>query len=60
FKNYTYLFFVWAGIISYAQVYVGVHYPIDVVAGTLIGLMMGYIGSTLFSKWVFNTKKLQA
>jgi len=60
FKNYTYLFFVWAGIISYAQVYVGVHYPIDVVAGTLIGLMMGYIGSTLFSKWVFNIKKLQA
>jgi undecaprenyl-diphosphatase len=36
FKKYTYLFFVWAGIISYAQVYVGVHYPIDVIAGGII------------------------
>ena len=45
FKKYTYLFFVWAGIISYAQIYVGVHYPLDILAGTLIGLLMGYVGA---------------
>lgn len=51
FKKYTFLFFVWAGIISYAQVYVGVHYPLDIVAGTCIGLMIGYISSKIFMKW---------
>ena len=51
FKKIRYLFFVWAGIISYAQIYVGVHYPLDVLAGTIIGLVMGYAGAKLFLKW---------
>jgi undecaprenyl-diphosphatase len=52
FKKYTYLFFVWAGIISYAQIYVGVHYPLDILGGTLIGLIMGYAGAIVYSKWM--------
>jgi undecaprenyl-diphosphatase len=28
---------IWAASIAYAQVYVGVHYPLDVVAGALLG-----------------------
>ena len=52
FKKYTYLFFVWAGIISYAQIYVGVHYPLDILGGTLIGLIMGYAGAIIYSKWI--------
>jgi len=52
FKKYTYLFFVWAGIISYAQIYVGVHYPLDVLAGALLGLMIGYAGARVYLKWM--------
>lgn len=44
------LFFVWAGIIIYAQVYVGVHYPFDVSAGALIGFTLGYFASKTFNK----------
>jgi undecaprenyl-diphosphatase len=51
FKKYSYLFFVWAGIISYAQIYVGVHYPLDILAGTLVGLTVGYLGASLYLKW---------
>ena len=50
-NNYRYLFFVWAGIISYAQVYVGVHYPIDVFAGALIGIIIGWALSLIYHKW---------
>lgn len=50
-NNYRYLFFVWAGIISYAQVYVGVHYPIDVFAGAFIGIFIGWALSLLYNKW---------
>ena len=51
FKKYTYLFFLWAGLISYGQIYVGVHYPLDVLAGSLIGLTLGYTFSKLYLRW---------
>jgi membrane-associated phospholipid phosphatase len=50
FKKYTYLFFVWAAFIGYAQIYVGVHYPLDVLVGAAIGLMVGYGMSKLYLK----------
>ncbi|NNE16137.1 MAG: phosphatase PAP2 family protein [Saprospiraceae bacterium] len=34
-------FLVWASIISFAQVYVGVHYPFDVLIGGIIGCFIG-------------------
>ena len=38
-----YLVFFWATIICYAQVYVGVHYPTDIIGGALVGLFIGWI-----------------
>ena len=35
--------FVWAALVAYAQVYVGVHYPFDVIGGALVGLLIGGI-----------------
>ena len=35
------LLFLWAASIAYAQVYVGVHYPLDVVSGAIIGSLIG-------------------
>lgn len=43
--------FLWAFVISYAQVYVGVHFPFDVFCGAIVGLMLGYIPAK-----IFNTK----
>jgi membrane-associated phospholipid phosphatase len=40
--------FVWAFLISYAQVYVGVHYPMDIIGGAVIGILIGYGTSRLF------------
>ena len=44
------LFFVWAMAICYAQVYVGVHFPIDVVCGAVIGFVLGYLSAESFNK----------
>lgn len=41
--------FIWAGLISYAQVYVGVHYPFDVLGGALIGSLAGFVAARLFN-----------
>ena len=43
---------LWAALVAYAQVYVGVHYPIDVVTGACIGSIIGYIVARLFNKLV--------
>ena len=44
------LFFLWAFCISYAQVYVGVHYPLDVTCGALIGILIGYLSGRSFNR----------
>jgi len=41
---------LWAASISFAQVYVGVHFPVDVFAGALYGILVGWLISLLFKK----------
>jgi membrane-associated phospholipid phosphatase len=41
---------LWAGSICFAQVYVGVHFPIDVIAGALYGILVGSLFALLFKK----------
>jgi membrane-associated phospholipid phosphatase len=42
---------LWAATISFAQVYVGVHYPIDVIGGTIYGVLVGWLFGWIFWKW---------
>jgi membrane-associated phospholipid phosphatase len=39
---------LWAGLIAFAQVYVGVHYPLDVSIGALIGIGIGWFIQSKF------------
>jgi len=43
--------FVWAGFVSFAQIYVGVHFPLDILFGTLLGFMIGWVTSQLHMHW---------
>lgn len=52
FKKWSYLFFVWAATISYGQVYVGIHYPLDVLGGAVIGSLVGIMTASLFNRRV--------
>jgi membrane-associated phospholipid phosphatase len=44
------IFFLWALCISFAQVYVGVHYPLDITCGALIGILIGYLCGKSFNR----------
>ena len=50
FGNWKYLLFIWAALICYAQVYVGVHYPLDVVFGALLGFLIGHFVCWAYQK----------
>jgi len=50
-KYYKYLFLgllIWAIFVSYSRIYVGVHYPGDVITGILVGSLIGLICYKLF------------
>jgi undecaprenyl-diphosphatase len=42
---------LWAALICYAQVYVGKHYPSDVLVGAVVGMLTGLGISRLFVYW---------
>ncbi len=48
--------FVWAFLFSYTRIYLGVHYPGDILVGCLIGLLAGFISFQGFS---FTVSKIE-
>jgi membrane-associated phospholipid phosphatase len=49
------LLFAVAALIAYSRVYVGVHYPLDVFAGAVLGMVVGKVltrlGRSLDQRW---------
>lgn len=42
---------LWAAAIGFAQIYVGVHFPIDILAGSILGAVVGYVLGILFLRF---------
>lgn len=49
-KWFSWTIFVWAGIVSYSRIYLGVHYPGDVVCGALWGVLLAIIFFALYRR----------
>ncbi len=56
FKNRTYilLIFLWAMIVAYSRVYLGVHYPGDIIVGAFWGMFSAYLIFILFRNRIFE------
>lgn len=42
------MMFIWAFIMSYSRIYLGVHYPGDLIVGALVGAGCGYVAYRLY------------
>ncbi len=48
--KWKYALLVWAASVAYGQVYVGVHYPLDILVGSILGTVIGYITTNGFHR----------
>lgn len=55
--------FIMAALIGFSRIYLYVHYPTDVLAGALLGIMLGWLGNVLVKmvgeKWRILCLKME-
>jgi len=49
---YSIVILIWASLISFSRIYLGVHYPLDVFFGMLLGLLSSVVIFILYRKFV--------
>lgn len=49
--EWIWVLFVWASLVTYSRIYLGLHYPGDILAGALVGALAAWAGYKLF-RWL--------
>ena len=49
-KKVTVLLLLWAAIVAYSRIYLGVHYPADIVGGAFLGIIIGTTSYLTYKK----------
>jgi undecaprenyl-diphosphatase len=57
-RSFTLSILLWATIVSYSRIYLGVHYPGDVLGGMLFGSLIGWLIFILY-EWTEEKIKLR-
>ena len=47
-KHVGLVLLIWAFFVAYSRIYIGVHFPLDVITGALLGSLFGWLFSKLF------------
>jgi undecaprenyl-diphosphatase len=57
YRKWCYFFFVCCLLIVYSRIYLGVHYPSDIVGGAILGCSLGYLLGRCSVYFLNQTKK---
>jgi len=52
--------FLWAAFVSYTRIYLGVHYPGDILVGALIGILFGWLVFKLYLRIIILIERRRA
>ena len=44
----VFLLFFWAILVGYSRIYIGVHFPLDIITGMFFGILYGFVFAKLF------------
>ena len=56
YKNLIFILLFWSAVVAYSRIYVGVHYPLDIVCGLTFGAISGFLFYKL-AKYVLTKLK---
>ena len=56
FKHLIYLSLLYASLISYSRIYLGVHFPLDIIFGTTFGIIIGILTFKFYEKNLYFFK----
>jgi undecaprenyl-diphosphatase len=57
YKKNIWIFFTIASLMAFSRVYIGVHYPLDIIAGAAIGSIIGFVISFSVKNIFIRTKQ---
>ncbi|MDR2010460.1 MAG: phosphatase PAP2 family protein [Bacteroidales bacterium] len=57
-RYYTWIVLIWAVLVSYSRIYMGVHYPSDILVGAIFGTAMAFLIYKLCNSIPFFARKL--
>jgi undecaprenyl-diphosphatase len=56
YKKIAWVMFIWAILVAYSRIYMGVHYPGDVIVGAAVGILIGIVLGTVANRILRQSK----
>lgn len=55
-KWLIYFLLIWAAVVAYSRIYLGVHFPLDIICGGIMGILFGLVAYKLYN-WILDKYK---
>ena len=56
YNKIAWVMFIWASLVAYSRIYMGVHYPGDTVVGAAVGILIGFVLGIVANKILRQSK----